>query len=215
MRKSSGNRHLQILGRVAAAFVKIWSASLKIRKIGCENLRHARSGKRPILYVCWHGSQLVPLSCFRNRGIVIMTSLSRDGEIQTQSMKSLGYGTIRGSSSRGGAKALLSLVKEMKDGKNTSITVDGSRGPYHVAKPGAVLLAQKTGAFILPIGMAYQACYRLSNWDKFEIPLPFSRVCMAVGAPFTCDRDSSLQEGATRIETGIIECERIARNGLN
>ena len=201
-------------GRVAAAFVQLWSLTVSLKKLGWEYDLQARRDGKPVLYLCWHGSQIIPLASFRNRGIVIMTSLSKDGDIQTQSMLSLGYRVIRGSSSRGGARALLGMTKLMKNGFSASITVDGPRGPFHKAKPGAVILAQKTGATVVPIGVGYSKAHRLKNWDRFEIPVPFSRACLALGRPFQISSDCTLEEGILLIEQSISECDRLAQLGV-
>jgi len=201
---------VRIKGRLAATFVKFWSSSLHIEKYGWENNESAKSMRKPILYLCWHGSQLVPLSCYRNRGIYVLTSLSRDGDIQTQSMACLGFKTVRGSSSRGGSRALLEMIRSMKSGHDAAIVVDGPKGPYHVAKPGAVLLAQRTGASVIPVGADYARCIKLNNWDRFEIPLPFSRVVVVTGSPFTISPELSLEDGARLIEGKISECDRLA-----
>jgi len=192
-------------GRLAALFVRFWSSTVRLERIGREHEKAAIASGRPVLYVAWHGSQVVPLFEFSNRGILIMTSLSRDGDIQTMSMSCLGYRTVRGSSSRGGARALLGMVREMNRGISASLMVDGPRGPYHEAKPGAVLLAQKTRAVVLPVGVGYANVIRLNNWDRFEIPLPFSRVVVATGMPFDIGSDLDLEAGARLIEARIAE----------
>lgn len=198
---------VRIKGRMAALFVRCWSSTIRLERIGREHEDAAYKTGKPVLYVAWHGSQVVPLFEFSDRGILIMTSLSRDGDIQTMSMSCLGYRTVRGSSSRGGARALLGMVREMNRGISASLMVDGPRGPYHEAKPGAVLLAQKTRAMVLPVGVGYGNVVRLNNWDKFEIPLPFSRVVVATGAPFEIGADIDLTTGARLIESGIAATE--------
>ncbi|OQA06545.1 MAG: hypothetical protein BWY66_01806 [bacterium ADurb.Bin374] len=195
----------RIKGRLAALFVRFWSSSVRLERIGREYEEAAIASGRPVLYVAWHGSQVVPLFEFCDRGILIMTSLSRDGDIQTMSMSCLGYRTVRGSSSRGGARALLGMVREMNRGISASLMVDGPRGPYHEAKPGAVLLAQKTRAIVLPVGVGYANVIRLNNWDRFEIPIPFSKVVVATGAPFEIGADVDSETGAKLIETRISE----------
>ncbi len=205
---------VRIKGRLASIFVRFWVSGLRVEKIGWENNQRAKSLGGPVLYVLWHGSQVVPLANFRNRGIIILTSLSRDGDIQDVSMNCLGFRTIRGSSSRGGARALLSLMKELPNAGFAAITVDGPRGPYHVAKPGAVLLAQKTGAAVLPVGVAHSLCHRMKNWDRFEIPFPFSRSILVTGEPFFVDSHLSLENGAALIEEKISECDKLAKERI-
>jgi len=194
---------VRIKGRMAALFVRAWASTVRLERLGKDNEDAAHATGRPVLYVAWHGSQLLPGFVFSGRGILIMTSLSRDGDIQTMSMSSLGYRTLRGSSSRGGARALLGMVREMNHGADASLMVDGPRGPYHEAKPGAVLLAQKSRALVLPVGVGYDRVVRLNNWDRFEIPLPFSRVVVAIGTPFEIGADMDVDAGARLIEDRI------------
>jgi hypothetical protein len=197
-------------GRLAAIFVRLWVNALHVDRLGWDHVDQARRTGKPLLYVVWHGSQVVPLAFFRDRGIIILTSLSRDGDIQDICMKSLGFRTIRGSSTRGGARALLGLVREVKKHGTAAIAVDGPRGPYRSAKPGAVLLAQKTGAAVIPVGVAHTRCHRLKSWDKFEIPVPFSRSVLSVGPHFFIDAALTPEEGGRLIETHIAAAETLA-----
>ncbi len=202
-------------GRLAALFIRMLGSSLRLERIGWENNARALATGRPVVYVCWHGSQLAPTYAFRDRGIWIMTSLSRDGDIQTQSLNCLGYRTVRGSSSRGGSRALLEMVRRLRRGEATSMTLDGPRGPRHVAKPGAVLLAQRAGAVVLAVGACYGRAWRLNNWDRFEIPLPFSRVAVVTSEPFTLPPGLSVEEGARRLADKLGECEAIAERRID
>ena len=204
----------RIKGRCAGLFVKCYLNTLRVTYVGAEHEKKAFASGRPVLYVSWHGSQLVPLAFFRNQGIITLTSLSRDGDIQDSCMKTLGYETIRGSSSRGGSRALLGLIRSLKKGKSAAITGDGPRGPYHEVKPGSALLAQKTDAVLLPVGMSYQYCHHLKNWDRFDIPLPFSRVIMAMGESFSLSLSRSPEEGARTIENRLRATESFAEQQL-
>jgi lysophospholipid acyltransferase (LPLAT)-like uncharacterized protein len=141
-----------------------------------------------------------------------MTSLSEDGDLLTQILYNMGYKCARGSSSRGGMRGLLEMIKLMKNGLNGAITVDGPRGPRQEVKPGAVLLAQKTGALLVPIGVAYSNCIRLKNWDRTEVPLPGSRAVMITGDAFTIASDADLQQGCDLVRERILACEAAARD---
>lgn len=165
---------------------------------------------QPLVIVAWHGSLLTSIYCHRRRDIVIMTSLSEDGDVVTQMLYNLGYKCVRGSSSRGGMRSLLEMVRLVKSGHIGAITVDGPRGPRHEVKPGAVLLAQKTGALLVPIGVGYSNKISLNNWDRTEIPLPGSRAVMITGDPFTISRDTDVQTGCALIKERILACEAAA-----
>jgi hypothetical protein len=160
--------------------------------------------------VAWHSSLISSIYCHRKKNIVIMTSLSQDGDLLTQILYYLGYRCVRGSSSRGGMRGLLEMVKLLKQGENGAITVDGPRGPRHQVKPGAVLVSQKTDALLFPIGLAYSSCKKLNNWDKTEVPTPFSTVAMYTGKPFTISAKMDIKEGCELIGSAITNCEQHA-----
>ena len=141
-----------------------------------------RSGRQPILAL-WHGRILPGLFFLRNRGIVVITSQNFDGEWIARILTRYGFGTARGSTSKGGARALVQLRRDLSDGRPAAFTVDGPRGPARVAQPGAVWLAGATGNPILPFHIETDRHWTLSSWDRTQIPKPFSRVAIAFGPP--------------------------------
>ncbi len=209
-----------------------WVASLKLRAFGGAALilslsrlvmierptfnRFIQACKdgRPVVIVAWHASLLTSIYCHRRRNVVIMTSLSEDGDLLTQILYNMGFKCVRGSSSRGGMRGLLEMMRLLKSGYTGAITVDGPRGPRHEVKPGAVLLAQKTGALLVPIGVGYSHCITLNNWDRTEIPLPGSRAVMVTGEPFTIGSEVDIQAGCELIGRRIVACEADAREYL-
>ena len=139
----------------------------------------------PLVICLWH-DELFPLIHLQNDlDIVCIVSGSKDGAILEKLMQKLGLRTATGSSRRGGLKALLHSAKLMKnENVHACITVDGPMGPRHKAKDGAFLLAQKAGAKIQPIRLDIKTSYKLPSWDRFQIPLPFSRVDVRFGDGF-------------------------------
>jgi len=111
-------------------------------------------------------------------------------------------------------RGLLEMMRLMQSGYTGAITVDGPRGPRHEVKPGAALLAQKTGALLVPIGVGYSRCVSLNNWDRTEIPLPGSRAVMITGEPFTISPETDIQAGCDLIGKRIMACEADAREYL-
>ncbi|GAB4271075.1 MAG: hypothetical protein Kow0029_08370 [Candidatus Rifleibacteriota bacterium] len=201
---------LRLKARLGAWFIIIINSMVRLKKVGFEKFLAAAAGPRPAVIVSWHNSLVSSIYCHRRRNVVIMTSLSQDGDLLTQILYHLGYKCVRGSSSRGGMRGLLEMVKLMRSGMNGAITVDGPRGPRHEVKPGAVLVSQKAQAMLVPIGLAFSSCIRLNNWDKTEIPLPGSKVVMVTGDPFLIASDLSVEEGCRLIKNKIEECERQA-----
>ena len=158
------------------------------------------SGRQPILAL-WHGRILPATIYFRDRGVVAITSQNFDGEWIARIMRRFGYLQARGSTSRGGATALHQLSRDMATGRPAAFTVDGPRGPAYQAQPGAVWLAKVTGNPIVPFHVEAAPCWTAHSWDRAQIPKPWSRVAMVIGAPLDVppDADDALME-ATRLD---------------
>lgn len=136
---------------------------------------------RPAVYAFWHRCVFLATWKYRNLDVAVMTSRSYDGEYIARIISKFGYHPVRGSSSRGAVGALIGMRKEIEEGRTAAFTIDGPRGPKYVAKPGPVLLAQKTGKPIATFHFAPQRAWTLKSWDEFLIPKPFSRVLLRVG----------------------------------
>ena len=151
----------------------------------------SQDGNIPI-YTFWHHC-IVPATYFwRRRGIVVMTSQSFDGEYIARFIQRFGYGAARGSSTRRSVGALIEMIRAMRQGRATAFTIDGPKGPRHVAKMGAVLLAKKTGQPILPFTVVTSRVWELSrSWDRFQLPKPFSRAQVRIAAPIFVPPDTS------------------------
>jgi len=167
--------------------------------------------KGPVILSLWHSDFLSSLYFYRyNKNVAVMASLSKDGDLITKSLDSLGYQTIRGSSSRGGARVLLEAVKKIKEGVTVAFTIDGPKGPVHEVKPGIIMLAQKTGVPIVPMSIAYQNAIKLNNWDGTRIPLPFSKSVVHIGKPLKIDNGISIEDGCKKLKAYMFECENLA-----
>ena len=148
------------------------------------------SGRQPVM-AFWHGRILPATFYFRRRGIVVITSENFDGEWIARIIEHFGYGTARGSTSRGGLKAMLQLVRDMERGRPVGFTLDGPRGPAGVAQPGALWLARTTGNPVLPFHLEASRAWTLGSWDRTQIPRPFSRVALVIGAPMDVAADAT------------------------
>jgi lysophospholipid acyltransferase (LPLAT)-like uncharacterized protein len=149
-----------------------------------------KSGNRAI-FTFWHGRIFPSTYYWRNRGIVVMTSMNRDGDAIAQCIRRFGFGAARGSSSRGGFRALAEMAREIRSGHDTAFTIDGPRGPRYVAKQGPVLLARKTGAAIFCFHISMKHKIQLKSWDEFQIPLPFTRALVLKAEPIWVPGDAS------------------------
>jgi lysophospholipid acyltransferase (LPLAT)-like uncharacterized protein len=133
-------------------------------------------GEEPAVIVFWHGGMLPVWFRFRNRNYSALVSGSRDGEILSNYLqRSLGYTTIRGSSSRGGSEALAEIVEALCT-RSCLITPDGPRGPVHEAKAGALIAAQRSGRKVLVAGWSSSSSWRFRSWDSMRVPRPFARI---------------------------------------
>ena len=143
----------------------------------------------PCVLALWHG-RLLPLSyTYRGNGLVPIISRSGDGEYVTRLMKGWGYEPVRGSSSRGGSKALRQMLQLSREGRKLVFTVDGPRGPREEVKPGVVVAAQLTGIPIIPASAAATRAWWLGGWDRFCVPKPFARIVTLFGDPIHVPRD--------------------------
>ncbi|CAN5373216.1 lysophospholipid acyltransferase family protein [soil metagenome] len=150
--------------------------TLKFETEGWKNFESiVTAGKIPI-YSFWHNRIFAGTYFFRNRGIVVITSQSFDGEYIARFIQRFGYGAVRGSSTRGGIGALVEMIRLMRAGLPMGFTVDGPKGPKYVAKSGACLLAKKTGNPLMPFVVECEKFWSLKSWDNLQIPKPFSRV---------------------------------------
>ena len=186
------------------------------RVSGAEHLDAiAAHGRQPI-YAFWHGRIPHGTLYFQRRGIVVITSENYDGEWIARIIRKFGFGTARGSSSRGGPRALLQLVRDVKS-KGVAFTLDGPRGPAEVAQPGAVWLSKATGNPLLPFHAEAASSWTLRSWDRTQIPKPFSTVALAMAEPLFVPRDadeSALETWRQRLEQSIAVCKQHCRDLL-
>jgi len=172
------------------------------------------SGRQPVM-AFWHGRILPATFYFRRRGIVVITSENYDGEWIARIIERFGYGTARGSTSRGARRAVLQLVRELGRGRPAGFTVDGPRGPARVAQAGAVWLASATGNPVLPFHLEASRYWTLQSWDRTQIPKPFATVGLVVGEPFEVARDlddQRLEDARLSLETRLKNLEQRARD---
>lgn len=196
---------------VGYRLVAALTATFRWRTDGLEHLEAiARAGRAPI-FAFWHGRILPATSFFRHRAIVVITSENFDGEWIAGIIERFGYGTARGSTSRGARRALLQLTREMAAGRPAAFTVDGPRGPARIAQAGAVWLAKVTGNPVLPFHIESDRHWSLKSWDRTQIPKPYAHVALAMGEPLDVPRDTD----ADGIESarGLLEARLRALEG--
>ena len=151
----------------------------------------------------WHGTMLYPWYLNRNKKMMGLTSYSKDGELLARALKRWDYVVVRGSSSKGGNVALGIIVDFAKHEGSVAMTPDGPRGPVHKFKAGAVVAAKRSSVPLVLLGVAYQKKQFLRSWDRFQIPLPFSRVRLIYSDPIYVKADA----GKDEVSGLITECE--------
>jgi lysophospholipid acyltransferase (LPLAT)-like uncharacterized protein len=199
---------LAAITAVGVPVIAALGSSLTWKVDGVSHLQFDGSGRRPIM-AFWHGRVLTATYFFRDRGIVVMISENFDGEWIARIIERFGYGTSRGSTSRGGQRALLQLKRAMGEGRPTGFAVDGPRGPAGRGQPGVVWLAKLTGNPVVPFHMEASKSWSLASWDRTQVPMPFSTVALAVGPPIEVPSDADEQG----IEAKRLEVEQ-ALQGL-
>ncbi len=154
-----------------------------------------------VILVTWHGRSLVPIARSVGKGYYGMVSLSRDGDLLNECFRRLGWRTIRGSTGRAGARAMKAAIDVMNvPGTVLAITPDGPRGPGRRIQPGVVYLARKCGRPIVPVGIGMERSWQANSWDRFGIPLPFSRVQWLYGEPIFIASNDDIASTCQRLE---------------
>jgi lysophospholipid acyltransferase (LPLAT)-like uncharacterized protein len=186
--------------------------TLRWRVEGLEHYdRIVAAGHQPVMGF-WHGRILPATFYFRRRGIVVITSENFDGEWIARIIERFGYGTARGSTTRGGVKALIRLKRELAAGRPAGFTLDGPRGPARTAQAGAVWLAESTGHPLLPFHLEASSYWEMKSWDRTQIPKPFSTVALVVGEPYYVTGD--VEAARLELERRLSRIEERARRLL-
>ena len=172
------NDRLKSLGseQIAPFIILALGTSLRVKLLNEEKLEKARTaGPGPVIYTFWHECMLGLTYTHRKKGICILISRHRDGEYIARATLRLGFTSARGSSSAAGAAGIAGMVRAAERGHDLAVTPDGPKGPRHVVKAGVIHLASRTGVPIMPMSVEATRGIRLKSWDRFLIPLPFSK----------------------------------------
>jgi hypothetical protein len=191
----------------ARALARSW----RIEVVRPENWTAALEDGRALVITSWHEALLPVLWQHRDQGVAAVISAAGDGQRLQAFTRSIGYKVIAGSSSRGGARALLAAVRALQDGVSVGFTPDGPRGPKRVLKPGVVLAAQRGNGLIVPVHASAEPAWRVGSWDAMLVPKPFARVRIAYGAPFTVGPGAAARgEAEARVTAALEEVTRLS-----
>jgi lysophospholipid acyltransferase (LPLAT)-like uncharacterized protein len=194
---------IRIAGIALYWLMRVIGATVRFEVIGWQHHTEAE----PLIYCFWHNRIPIATYFWRRRGIVVMSSRSFDSEYIARFIQRFGYGAARGSSTRGARAALIQMIRAVRSGKSAAFTVDGPKGPIYQAKPGALLLAAKSGAAILPFSISLERCWRLPSWDRIEIPKPFTRAFVVIGERFYL-KDGEADDQQQRFQMALDELRR-------
>jgi lysophospholipid acyltransferase (LPLAT)-like uncharacterized protein len=185
---------IPVIAAAAYSFVRLLGPTLQVEVIGVHNAVQIRNHGEPAIGAFWHRCIFSAIWIWRKRGIVVLNTVNFDGQWTRRVIERLGFGTVQGSSSRGGVEGLTGLAKCLEEGRNVAFTIDGPRGPRYVAKPGPVILARRTGKPISVFHIAVKDAHTFKKaWDLFQLPYPFSRVVMVVAPPIRVPMDADTQ----------------------
>jgi lysophospholipid acyltransferase (LPLAT)-like uncharacterized protein len=183
-------RRIGRIVRLGLPLLRLLAGTWRIREVNRAPSQRVRDGGKPVIFTLWHGEMLALLWHHRREGITVLISEHGDGEIIARVAEALGFRTVRGSTSRGAGRALLGMSRTVQRGGDAAFTPDGPRGPARKFAPGALIVAQRTGAPVITLAVSPSRSWRLKSWDRFMIPKPFARIRIAYGNPTYLDLPS-------------------------
>lgn len=193
---------LHLTDRFGPSLIKLFIGTLRIKVYGKENLLSAKRAHGTVIYTFWHNRMLIPTYTHINHQVHVLISQHGDGEFIARVITGLGFGTIRGSSRRGGMRALKEAIKISRK-YDIAITPDGPTGPKEIVKEGALFLALKTGKPIIPTGFILKSKWILHSWDNFMIPKPFSCVKMIYSKPIFVTSKDEIPEKKEELQKAL------------
>ncbi len=216
LRKVRRRAGLLALRTFAPALVHVLARTWRIEILGAEH-RLGLPQDEGFLVCMWHGRMLIGAAVFAHQDFRVLVSPSDDGELSQALLLASGYRVLRGSSSRGGSRALREMLDLLRTGERVVITPDGPRGPRHAMNPGMAWMARATGYPILPLSLVADRAWHLNSWDRFTIPMPRARVIANWGEPVRVAREASdedLRHASETLRERTLELEQRAFDRL-
>lgn len=206
-----------VAGFLGAGLLRLLRATWRVRGDDSRRRvveRRARRTAGPgTIYVQWHSRILLSASTNAGSGLHVLVSRHGDGEYIVRAIERMGFGTIRGSTTRGGGRALLEMVRALREGRDVAMTPDGPKGPRLRVQQGCVVAASKSGAPIVPVGFECSRSKRLRSWDRFMVPWPFVKVGVVHGEPVVVPPDldaAGVDAWRARVEAALLDASRRA-----
>lgn len=213
LKRSKDNLVLFFVSIIGPIFIFLLGKTLRIKRIGAENLDPIRKSQGQVIYAFWHGRMLILSYSHRWQKNHVLISQHRDGELIARIIERLGFVSVRGSTTRGGTKAIFEMAKKGVSGYDLAITPDGPRGPRFMVQLGTIYVAQRSGIPIVPITNSAKSRWTLSSWDGFLIPKPFSKAVIIIGEPVYVPLESTpqeLEEKRGELEERLVELTKKA-----
>jgi lysophospholipid acyltransferase (LPLAT)-like uncharacterized protein len=183
--RSSPWRRLRVAigSTIGGWIIRLLGMTWRVRRIGADAFDAMRARKEPFIAVFWHGEILPVTWVHRGLGFAALISRHDDGEVIARVVEGLGLNTVRGSTTRGGVRALLESAQLLNNGVSIAITPDGPRGPRHEFAPGALIVAQRTGRPIVGLAATASRAWHVRSWDRHLVPKPFATVTVTYSPP--------------------------------
>ena len=183
-----------MLPRLGAFLIRLFGRTWRVESKGEDHLEHARRLSGQVIFSFWHGRLLVLSYTHRGREIQVLASEHPDGDLMGRTIRHLGFGHLKGSSTRGGARALRDLSRMLREGFDVGLAVDGPKGPRGSVQQGAIELSRMTGSAVLAISSSSRPRRLFRSWDAFQLPFPFARIIVSYAEPFVVPRDAGEDE---------------------
>ena len=202
------------IGFVGAWLIRFWGSTLcyRYRPIGPNRIPHHGPVPGRGIFCFWHENIFLPCCQYPRRDIMVLISRHADGEMIAQCAARLGYGLVRGSSTRGGMEALRQMMRASED-FHIVVMPDGPRGPRRHVELGLLFLAAKTGMPLIPLGIGYDRPWRLNTWDRFAVPRPWSKVVVVTRDEFRVPPDAgraTLEAFRGKVEQSLLDVGALA-----
>jgi hypothetical protein len=206
-----------VVGFLGAGLLRLLRSTWRVR--GDDSRRRVlerraeRRGRPGVIYVQWHSRIMLSAATHSGCGVNVLVSRHGDGEYIARVIEWMGFGTIRGSTTRGGGRALLEIVRALGEGRDVALTPDGPKGPRLRVQKGCVVAASKAGSPIVPLGFECSRAKRLGSWDRFVVPWPFVRVAVVHGDPIEVPPDldeAGIEAWRTKVQEALLDVTRRA-----
>lgn len=196
--------------RLIHLILRIMRLTMRVRVEGAGILRDFNQRGEGYIGIFWHARLIMIPFIYPGKQMHVLIGTHRDGQIIADVMHCFGFRSVRGSSSKGGDKAVREIIGLLAENNDLAITPDGPKGPAETLKPGVAQIARLSGKAVVPVAFGTSRCWRFRSWDRFIIPYPFSKVVFVIGEPLRHDKGEDLEQFRLRIENALKETTKRA-----